>query len=551
MIERLRLISGLVMFVFVIGHLSNHALGLISLEAMNAGLAYLSAPWKSLPGRILLLGAALLHIGLALWSLYGRRTLKMTRRELGILLLGFLIPTILISHVIATDLMPRHFGITGDYNTELAALWVWQPFFGVLQATLLIMVWVHSCLGLANRFRLKPWYARWRGLLTGVAVIFPTVALAGYVAGGARIWARFQRQDLETWLLANYKVGFEVFDWVVDVSNIAVPVFIFLVLAVLGLRWFRNWRQKARALTVLKYQGARPERFEIPAGATVLEILRANDIPHASVCGGKGRCSTCRVHISQGQEALEPAAPEEERVLRRISAPPTVRLACQLRPTANLEVTPLLPATVTASDLSDVLGRSQGRETRIAILFADLRDFTTIAESKLPYDVVFILNQYFSEMGQAIEAAGGRVDKFIGDGVMALFGLDGRKDGAVQGLRAARGMLENLERLNARLQHDLETPLRIGIGLHVGAAIVGSMGYGETMHLTAIGDPVNVASRLEELTKTFDAPLVISEELARDAGLAIDGLERHEVDIRGRQEPLSVFALAGGDTLPS
>ena len=269
-----------------------------------------------------------------------------------------------------------------------------------------------------------------------------------------------------------------------------------------------------------------------------------------TVTGGKGRCSTCRVHVSQGLEALAPAAPEEERVLRRISAPPTVRLACQLRPTASLEVTPLLPATVTARDLPDVLGRSQGRETRVAILFADLRDFTSIAESKLPYDVVFILNQYFSEMGQAIEAADGRVDKFIGDGVMALFVLDGRGDGALQGLRAARGMLENLDRLNARLAHDLETPLRIGIGVHVGAAIVGSMGYGDTIHLTAIGDPVNVVSRLEELTKTFGAPLVISEELARDANMALDGLERHEVEIRGRREPLQVFALADAEALP-
>ena len=283
MIERLRLISGLVMFVFVIGHLSNHTLGLISLEVMNAGLKFSVLPWKTLPGEILLIAAALVHVGLALWSLYGRRTLKMTRRELGILVLGFLIPTLLISHVIATNVMPGHFAVEGDYITELAALWVWQPFFGVLQAALLIMVWVHSCLGLANRFRLQPWYERWRGLLTGLAVMFPTVSLAGYVAGGARVWARAQREDVQAWLLADYKITFEMFDWVVDISNVAIPAFIFLVLAVLGLRWYRNWRQKARALTVLQYQGARPERFEIPAGATVLEILRANDIPHASV----------------------------------------------------------------------------------------------------------------------------------------------------------------------------------------------------------------------------------------------------------------------------
>jgi adenylate cyclase len=228
-----------------------------------------------------------------------------------------------------------------------------------------------------------------------------------------------------------------------------------------------------------------------------------------------------------------------------------VRLACQLRPAGPVEVTPLLPAFVPARAGLLRPGYAQGSEREIAILFADLRDFTSIAERKLPYDIVFVLNRYFQAMGEAIAEAGGRVDKFIGDGFMALFGIErGAEAGCRMALDAARRISLRIDELNRVLQHELEAPLRIGIGLHTGPAIVGEMGHGKAMALTAVGDAVNTASRLEAACKTFACELVVSEALLRRAGVDTERGERHEIEIRGRREPLAVRIHARARELP-
>ena len=183
----------------------------------------------------------------------------------------------------------------------------------------------------------------------------------------------------------------------------------------------------------------------------------------------------------------------------------------------------------------------QGAEQDVAILFADLRAFTAFAERRLPYDVVFVLNQYFAAMGDAIEQSGGYLDKFVGDGVMALFGLHGDPGrGCLEALRAAVAMAEALDTLNQTLAADLAEPLQLGIGIHVGSAIVGEMGHRRARSLTAVGDAVNIASRLEALTKEYGAQLVFSDEVARRAGVDLGETPTFDVDIRGRTAPLRV-----------
>src|SRR6202023_2277234 len=162
----------------------------------------------------------------------------------------------------------------------------------------------------------------------------------------------------------------------------------------------------------------------------------------------------------------------------------------------------------------------RGSERESAILFADIRGFTGLAEGRLPYDVVFVLNRYFAAIGRAVEAAGGRVDKFIGDDVMALFGIErDAHTGCREALSAARLISARLDELNASLGAELDRPLRIGIGIHCGPAIVGEMGYGNAASITAIGDAVNTASRLETLTKNFPCELFFSDETGSRAGL--------------------------------
>ncbi len=283
----------------------------------------------------------------------------------------------------------------------------------------------------------------------------------------------------------------------------------------------------------------------IPRGTSVLDASRLIGLPHASVCGGRGRCSTCRVRVGKGRERLPPPDDHELKVLARVGAPDNVRLACQLCPLESIEVTRLLPPAKAGPDNALTRpGYVYGEEKEIAVLFADIRGFTSISEQKLPYDVVFILNRYFSEMGRAVESAGGRLDKFVGDGVVALFGIErGPQTGARNALMAARAMMENLDELNASLAGELVSPLRIGIGIHVGPAIVGEMGYGSATSLTAIGDTVNTASRLEAATKDLGVPMVVSDVVSGFVGTSLSKVPTRKIHVRGREEPVLVHLI--------
>jgi adenylate cyclase len=262
------------------------------------------------------------------------------------------------------------------------------------------------------------------------------------------------------------------------------------------------------------------------------------------VCGGRGRCSTCRVRIERGAEKLPAPREDEARLLRRVGAPPTVRLACQTRPVADVAVIPVIAPASTHAAL-EAAGAETGREREVAVLFADLRGFTSIAERKLPYDVVYLLNRYFEAVGGAIREAGGVANQFTGDGVMALFGVDAGPETACRdALRGAAGMIAALDMLSRTLADELPGPLRLGVGIHVGPAVVGRMGFAEAAYLTAVGDTVHVAARLEELTKTYASELVISEAVAARAGLDVSGYPREELTLRNRSEPLAIRVIA-------
>jgi adenylate cyclase len=184
-------------------------------------------------------------------------------------------------------------------------------------------------------------------------------------------------------------------------------------------------------------------------------------------------------------------------------------------------------------------------------LFADVRGFTELSDGRLPYDVVFVLNRYFTAMGQAVEEAGGRVDKFMGDGVMALFGVGGEGEaGARDAIKASRAMARELIALNRSLEGEISSPIRIGIGIHLGPVILGEMGYGRARQFTAIGDAVNTASRLESLTKEYGCQLVLSENVARASRLDFSPWPRQEIEVRGLKRSLTVIAIEDATTLP-
>jgi adenylate cyclase len=546
-----RMISGSILFVYVALHLVNHSLGLISLQAAADALLWLRAIWRSIPGTIALYGALAVHGVLALWAIYQRRRLRMPAGEWARLILGLAIVPLMALHVTAMRLGPALFDVGSGYISVLLASWVASPWLGFRQSVGLLAAWTHGCLGLHLIWRLKPWYARWSQPLFAIAVLVPVLALLGFVDAGREVERLMADPD---WLRSvAARMRFPDQAQVAAIYRIAGWItwgFAVLVAGAFAARAVRSAVRRRQGIVRITF----PDRriVEISPGASILDASRQGGIPHAEVCGGRGRCSTCRVRVSRGMDRLPPASDAERKVLERIAAAPNVRLACQTRPVADVTVMPLLPPTATARDGFAKPAHMPGQEREVAILFADLRAFTQLSERKLPYDIVFLLNRYFSAMGGAVEQAGGRVDKFIGDGVMALFGVGGAPDEACrQALAAARAMAAQLDQLNQSLAHDLDQPLKIGIGLHVGPAIVGEMGYGSAVGVTAIGDAVNTASRLEGLTKEYRAQLVLSEAVAERAGVDLTRFDRHEIAVRGRRETLSIRVVPEAKELPA
>jgi len=547
-VRQIRLWTGLVLFTYLTTHFLNHALGLVSLEAMAAGQDWFVLVWRSLPGTIALYGSFGIHNLLALWALYRRRTLRMPAWEASQLTLGLLVPPLLVWHVVGTRLAHEVAGTQTTYTFVVLALWQLNPIAGLRQVVVLAVAWIHGCIGLHFWLRLRPWYPRLARTIYSGFLLVPVLALLGFATAGQEVSRRAREPGFVQTVIREARLPSPAQRAVL--GQVARAIFwgdlgaIALVLAARAVREHIRRRQGVR----IAYPGGR--EILVPGGYTILEASRAAGIAHASVCGGRGRCSTCRVRVIRGEEHLPAATTDELRVLGRVGAPAHVRLACQVRPRRDLAVVPLVPAGAGPAEALPS-GHRDGEELTIAVLFADLRGFTRLAERKLPYDVVFILNRYFEAVGGAITDAGGIVNQFTGDGVMALFGVDGGgpEEGSRQAVRAAAAMVARVQELSRTLADDLDSALRLGIGIHTGPTVVGQMGYASTTYLTAVGDTVHVAARLEALTKDYACELVLSEEVAVRAGLDVSDHARHELTVRNREAPLAIFVAPSAGRL--
>jgi adenylate cyclase len=558
-IRALRLGAGLVLFAYVAAHLSNHAAMLISLRAADTAALPIFAIVRSLPGTILLYGAMAVHAFLGLHAIAARESWRAIRPgEVVQLLLGLAIVPLMAGHVTIVRAGSELFGFL-PFHTAFVANLALRPEIALDLALGLCVVWLHGCIGVHYWLRLKPFFARWGAALAACAVLLPVLALLGLLSGLREAQLLLADPAFRDGFAAEYRVPRGADYAALQTATAWIErAWWFAVTLAGAVSLLRGWRKRRREGISVGYPDGRTVRAA--AGLSLLGASRANGVPHASVCGGRGRCSTCRVRVVAGAAALTPADAAERKVLARVGADPDgaegtaiVRLACQARLTGAgpVSMVPLLPAHAGPATARAGDGHAQGRELDIVVLFADLRGFTGLSAGQLPYDTVFLLNRYFAAMGRAIESQGGTIDKFIGDGVMALFGAEGRqpRDAARQALLAARAMGAALEALNAELAHDLKAPLRIGIGLHAGPAIVGEMGYGRAMHLTAIGDTVNAASRVEGLSKDFAAELVVSESVFMRAEIE-PATPPREADLRGREGKVRVHAFAKAGDAP-
>lgn len=536
----LRLVSALTMLAFVVCHLTAHGFLPISFERAEAARNTLMYPWRTSIGTTVLVTALIVHYLNALWSIYVRRYLRLARWEWWQLGLGLCIPVLLMLHVVSTRIAEKMLGVNSYCRTILIIQWLLSPWLGVLQVAALLTVWIHACIGIHFWLRTKPWYPNWQAFFAGFGLLLPTLALAGYVTAGNQVLREAKEPNYAKLSLEDSNLTDETRAQIGRMARIGWSIHVALVLLPFAGRGVRGLIYRRRRPPMLTHSGGRT--IPILPGATVLETLRGNGIPHASVCGGRARCTTCRILVTQGLDRLPEPAGLEAKALARIGATPNMRLACQIRPTADINIVPLLAADAVDGTVS---GGLEGSERLITVVFVDLRGSTTITEAKLPFDMLFILNQFFHEMNKALVATNGHYSQFTGDGLMALYGLNAkdRAIGAADALRGAREMLGHLDQLNHQLKGNLLRPLQIGIGIHFSEAIVGAMGPPRSQIITAIGDTVNTCAQLESLTKEYDCPVIVSRQAAEVAGLDLTGRQLYEAPVKGRVETVEFYCL--------
>lgn len=542
-VRQVRLITGLVMFVYIFSHFFNHALGNISYDAMETWLRYHVWFWRIPIVNDTLYLAAIIHFSLGLWALYQRRHFRYSTAEITQLVLGLSIPLWLAGHLGAERLSGALFGWPPfNYASALYTYWVTAPYNIAVQFISLTVAWTHACIGLYFWLRLKSFFDWAAPVLLSVAVLMPALAMIGAHHGGREV---AQLAEDSEWRNENLKrVPAGQARLITEISLVYFPVAygvaIGLVFAGRGLRTFRERR---RGMVTISYPN---RQVRVPKGMSVLEASLRHKIPHASVCGGRARCSTCRIRVVSDRSKLPQPTGREAFVLESIgvSANPSIRLACQLRPQSDLFVIPILPASMNAELLRKGSRMNIGKERYIVSMFVDMRGSTKLAEARLPFDVVFLINRFLGACSQAALDAGGQPNQFVGDGVLALFGIEvDAKTACRQAIRAATKVATNVDLMNRQLASDLPEPIQYGIGIHGGEVIIGDIGFQDHTVFTALGDPVNVAARLQDMTKALDCKAIISDEVFATAGVAAGSLASKEVTIRGREEPMIVRTI--------
>ncbi len=567
-IRKIRIISGSILFAYVIMHLLNHSINIFSIDLADAvRSSYFHPVWQNPVGLVLLYGSFVAHMILGFSSILTRKSFKMKAKDWIQIIFPVLALLFLLQHIAASFAITKIFGGEESYSLLFAVMNTDPPseiiIGAILFSLMTIFIWVHGVIGLDaylkqqavhhNRFG---FYLRFPSLFRFIYWVVPIGAVLGWFSGLRNMSFIAQIQSFELDMpIPNYLgsiifkfVPQEAFPVLLQIEPIVMKYYPIFVLFVILVCIFNVIRARFFGRIIVSYPGG--ETVSIPKGTSVLEASRKGKIPHQSVCGGRGRCTTCRVKVTANEGTLTSPSAHEIKAIERVGLDDNVRLACQLKPTSNISVQPLLNPENTLETVRSARALT-GKEQETVVLFVDLRDFTKLSEKKLPYDVVYILNKYYAVCGEIIEKNGGRLDKFIGDGIMAIFDVSTDSNvNSKNALVSANAISKSMKTLNSEMKTDFSEDMRFGMGIHAGSMIVGMMGYGKTVTETAVGDNVNIAARLEELTKTYKCELVVSKYVADKANIDTKKMKPKTVDIRGRKEVLEVFTFEKAADIP-
>ncbi len=282
---------------------------------------------------------------------------------------------------------------------------------------------------------------------------------------------------------------------------------------------------------------------------SLLDVSIENQIPHLRECGGNGKCSTCRVRIIEGARNLSPKTKAEIEMTKSRKWDPSIRLACQCYVKGDVKLQRLIWSSAEVNKLQiEMTPEGRAEERPIAILFCDMRNFTKLSSKNVSFDIAYLLNRFYTALGDPILMNNGIIYQYVGDEIVGVFGTAGgtREKNCMNAIRAAKGMEYALDRLNKIELKDFDVKLEIGIGINFGLAYVGHLGHPTHRQFSVIGDPVNVASRIQGETKKTGAKILISEAVYKSAKKETLDIGRDfKSFLAGKENQVELFELLG------
>ena len=239
-----------------------------------------------------------------------------------------------------------------------------------------------------------------------------------------------------------------------------------------------------------------------------------NKIPHLHECGGNGRCTTCRVRIVEGHKNLSKITNVEKQQAKELRWDSSIRLACQCTVHGDVSLERLLWSSPEITSLQlETVPEGSAEERPIAILSCDMRGFTNITSKQMSFDTAHMLNRFYTALGDPILLNNGIIYQYVGDEIIGIFGVAGGDpaEHCLSATRAALGMQFAAERLSRYELSEFGVDLKIGVGIMYGMAYLGHLGHPKFRQFVVIGDPMNIANRVQSATKEVNANILIAD----------------------------------------
>lgn len=280
---------------------------------------------------------------------------------------------------------------------------------------------------------------------------------------------------------------------------------------------------------------------------TILKASKSVGILHQRACGGRGRCSTCRVHVLEGLQNCHPRNSREKKIAHLLGFKDEVRLACQTVFDGDVTVKRLVLDEIDL-EIAHYSAKSKkqhkiGEEIEATLVFMDLYNFTAFTEKNQAYDVVHLLNRYYFLAGKAVDKFDGTILDYYGDGILAIFGHKNGNNHPQKAIMACKEIILQIERLNNYVNLITPFPFRLRIGVHTGQVVIGTMGMPGFEKLAVVGDDVNIASRIEHANKEFNTTMLISEKTKQFLDGNVDIINHYEIEIRGKTDKIVVYEI--------